>query len=196
MVYEALPLTRHGRFDTRRLFDEDLSRKIQEYLLQLRKTKRYFKSKDLIDFIASPEMQAAMGTRTTSISKRTAHRWLKNMDWRYGRAPNGMYIDGHERDDVVEYRTWFLAEYSRLERQMRRYNSDGVVEKEPELREGEQAIREVTHDESTFYANDRRKQGYWHPNEAKAPVRKEEGSSIMVADFLTPETGRLKDDVG
>ncbi len=35
MVYEALPLTRHGRFDTHCLFDKDLSRKIQEYLLQL-----------------------------------------------------------------------------------------------------------------------------------------------------------------
>ena len=118
------------------------------------------------------------------------------MDWRYGKAPNGMYIDGHERDDVVEYRTWFLAEYSRLERRMRRYNRDGIIEKEPVLLEGERLIREVTHDESTFYANDRRKQGYWHPDEAKAPVRKEEGPSIMVADFLTPETGRLKDDVG
>ena len=137
MDYDALPLTQHGRFDTRRLFDEDLSRKIQEYLLQLRKTKQYFKAEDVIDFITSPEMQAAMGTRTTSISKRTAHRWLKRMDWRYGRAPNGMYIDSHEHEDVVEYCTWFLAEYSRLERRMRRYNSDGVLEKEPDLQEGE-----------------------------------------------------------
>ena len=170
MVYKGLPLIRHGRFDTRRLLDEDLSRKIQEYLLQLRKTKRYFKAEDVIDFVTSPEMQEAMGTTKTSISKRTAHCWLKKMDWRYGRAPNGMYINGHECSDVVEYRTWFLAEYSRLERQMRRYNSDGVVEKEPELQEGERVICEVTHDESTFYANDRRKQGYWHANEAKAPV--------------------------
>ena len=95
-----------------------------------------------------------MGTRATSISKSTVHHWLKGMDWRYGRAPKGMYIDGHEHDDVVEYRVWFLAEYSRLERKMWRYNSDRVVEKEPELQEGEQAIHEVTHDESTFYAND------------------------------------------
>ena len=196
MVYEVLPLTRHGRFDTRRLFDEDLSRKIQEYLLQLRNTKKYFKAEDVVDIVASPEMQAAMGTRTTTISKTTAHRWLKRNGWRYGRAPNGMYIDGHERGDVVEYREWFLAEYGGLERRMRRYSSDGAIEKEPELREGERVIREVTHDESTFYANDRRKHGYWHPNEAKAPVRKEEGTSIMVADFLTPETGRLMDEFG
>ena len=196
MDYAALPLTRHGRFDTRRLFDKDLTRKIQEYLLQLRKTKLHFKAEDVMDFVASPEMQAAMGTKATSISKAMAQRWLKRMDWRYGKAPNGMYINGHERDDVVEYRKWFLAKYCRLERQMRRYDSDRVLEKEAELREGERVICEVTHDESTFYTNDRRRQGYWHPNEAKAPVRKEEGSSVMVADFLTPETGRLKDDIG
>jgi len=116
MVYEALPLTRHGRFDTHHLLDKDLSRKIQEYLLQLCKTKRYFKAEAIVDFIASPEMQVAMGTKRTNISMTMAHHWLKRMDWRYGRAPNGMYIDGHECDDVVGYRAWFLAKYSTLER--------------------------------------------------------------------------------
>jgi hypothetical protein len=118
------------------------------------------------------------------------------MGWRYSKVSNGMYVDGHEREDVVEYRTWFLGEYGRLEGRMRRFKQDGSIEKEPELQVGERPIREVTHDESTFYANDRRKQVYWHPAEAKAPVRKDEGSSIMVADFLTPEIGRLKDDEG
>ena len=121
MVYDALPLTQHGQFDTHCLFDEDLTRIIQANLFQLCKTKQYLKAEDIIDFIISPEMQAAMGTRTMSILKRTAHHWLKRMDRRYGRAPNGMYIDSHEHEDVVEYHTWFLAEYSRLERWMRRY---------------------------------------------------------------------------
>jgi hypothetical protein len=38
------------------------------------------------------------------------------MEWRYGRTLNGMYVDGHECNDVVEYHAWFLAEYGRLER--------------------------------------------------------------------------------
>ena len=76
------------------------------------------------------------------------------------------------------------------------YNSNGVIEKEPELWEGEWAICEVTHDESTFYANNWQKQGYWHLGEAKAPMQKEDGPSIMVADFLMPETGRLMDGIG
>jgi hypothetical protein len=195
MDYTALPLTRNGRFDACRLLDEDLSRRIHEFLLHLRKDKKHFKAEDIIEFIATPEMQEAMGTRKTSISKSTVHRWLKRMGWRYGKVDGGMYIDGHEREDVVEYRTWFLGEYSRLERRMTTIKEDGRIER-PKLQEGEKIIREVTHDESTFHANDRRKQVYWHPAEAKAPVRKDEGSSIMVADFLTPEIGRLKDGEG
>ena len=35
MTYKALPLTQHGQFNTCHLFDRDLLRKIQEYLLQL-----------------------------------------------------------------------------------------------------------------------------------------------------------------
>jgi len=195
MDYPSLPLTRHGRFDTRRLFDEDLSTKIHEFILNLCKDQPFFKVEDIVDFVATPAMQVAMGTKATSISKRTAQRWLKRMGWRYGEMPNGMYTDGHEREDVIEYRTWFLAEYKKMERRMRSFDKDGNPDKLLELQEGERAIREVTHDESTFYANDRRKQGYWHPEEGKKPTRKDEGVSIMVADFLTPEIGRLRDEI-
>jgi len=195
MDYSSLPLTRHGRFNTQRLLDEDLSTKIHEFLLQLRRDQPYFNADDIVNFISTPAMQSAMGTKATTICKKTAQRWLKQMGWRYGKMSNGMYLDGHEREDVVEYRTWFLAEYKKLEGRMRRYDRDGNIDKLPELQEGERAIREVTHDESTFYANDRRKQGYWHSDEVKKPVRKDDGVSIMVADFLTPEIGRLKDEI-
>ena len=137
----------------------------------------------------------AMGTKATTISIKTAQHWLKRMGWQYGKMPNGMYIDGHECEDIVEYHTWFLAKYKRLERQMRRFDKDGNIDKLPELQEGKQVLQEVTHDELTFYTDDWRKQGYWHPDERKKPVQKDEGSSIMVADFLTPEEGRLKDDI-
>ena len=51
----------------------------------------------------------------------------------------------------------------------------------------------VTHDESTFYANDRRKTKWTHTSQAATPQPKGEGASIMVSDFLVPEWGRLKD---
>ena len=31
------------------------------------------------------------------------------MQWRYGKATKGMYLDGHEQADVIEYRKGFLV---------------------------------------------------------------------------------------
>lgn len=39
----------------------------------------------------------------SGISRRTAQRWLAKLGWIYGRNKKG-YCDGHEREDVVEYR--------------------------------------------------------------------------------------------
>ena len=51
MTYTSLPLTRHGRFDTHCLFDEDLSVKIHNFLLELRKRQPFFKAKDIVNFV-------------------------------------------------------------------------------------------------------------------------------------------------
>ena len=44
----------------------------------------------------------------TFYSKSTAIRWLKKMGFVFSQYTKGMYIDGHERDDVVTYRKEFL----------------------------------------------------------------------------------------
>lgn len=54
----------------------------------------------------------------------------------------------------------------------------------------------VTHDESTFYANDRRKLQWNAPKAAASTEKKGEGTSIMISDFLTVEWGRLVDNDG
>jgi hypothetical protein len=56
--------------------------------------------------MATPDMREKLdeiGAKNKSISLRTAQRWLHRNGWRYGRRRNGMYVDGHERDDVVAY---------------------------------------------------------------------------------------------
>jgi len=110
MDYTSLPLTRHGRFNTHRLFDEDLLTMIHEFLLKLRKHQPFFKAENIVKFIATPEMQSAMGTKAMTICERTAQCWIRRMGWRYGEMPNGMYVDGHECEDVIAYRSWFLEE--------------------------------------------------------------------------------------
>jgi len=47
----------------------------------------------------------------------------------------------------------------------------------------------ATHDESTFFGNDRNKIGWIHASFKAKPEAKGQGQSIMVSDFLTPEWG-------
>jgi hypothetical protein len=47
-------------------------------------------------------------------SKTTAHRWLKRMGFEFKQYHKGIYIDGHERADVVAYRKEFLAKMNEL----------------------------------------------------------------------------------
>lgn len=52
----------------------------------------------------------------------------------------------------------------------------------------------VTHDESTFYANDQRKNHWNHSSDKATPEQKGEGPSLMISDMVTLDWGRLKDD--
>lgn len=139
-------------------------------------------------------MQAQLdeaGIHKTSISVWTARHWLKCLDWRYGRRKNGMYIDGHEREDVVAYRAAFVKRWmERYEPRMVVYENDGKPIKQPEgyVLQGKykgQAFRIilVTHDESTFYANDRKKVGWFQKSDKAKPQPKGEGNQSWCPIF-------------
>jgi hypothetical protein len=107
-----------------------------------------------------------------------------------------MYIDGHEREDVVEYRKGFVEPWKGYEQRFVIYDNNGDVLSTPTGFPVPQGVCFrlilVTHDESTFYENDRRKT-HWISDNAKAMAEKKgEGQSIMVSDLLTSEWGRLK----
>ena len=92
------------------LNDEDIAQVIQLQLTQ-RSAQQFIKASDVMEIIASPEMQdrfAQIGVVKPSISERTAQRWLWKMQWRYRALQRGMYTDGHEREDVVAYRKAFV----------------------------------------------------------------------------------------
>src|SRR5258705_13710327 len=52
------------------------------------------------------------------------------------------------------------------------------------------------HDESTFYANDRRKSGWVHKSKTAVPYTKGEGPSQMVADVVSVDYGWLRSPDG
>ena len=88
-------------------------------------------------------------------SERTARRWLIKLGWRRTVVRKGVYMDGHERDDVVKYRNEvFLPAMARYEAQMVRYEGPEMKRIEPVLQPGEKRIIPLFHDECCFHGND------------------------------------------
>ncbi|KAJ7116133.1 hypothetical protein C8R43DRAFT_1137998 [Mycena crocata] len=205
LTTKRLPLHRYGQYHSSILNDEDFAGSIKLYLQSISEKKGHFTAQTLVDYVASPDIQeklAEANVTKRSISVWTARRWLKKLDWRYGRRRNGMYIDGHEREDVVEYRAAFVKRWmEQYEPRMVTYDNDGNPIKYPDHYALEGKYKDqhfrlilVTHDESTFYANDRREVGWLHKSDKGKPQPKGEGQSIMISDFLTLDWGRLKDE--
>jgi len=96
------------------------------------------------------------------LSERTARRWLYKLGWRQTRLKKGVYMDGHERDDVKEYRKVFLRDMAKFKKRMVRWEfKDSELERvEPQLGPGEKRVITVFQDESSFHANEY-KQNIW-----------------------------------
>ena len=183
------------------LQDEDISREIQAALGEKSKHES-IKATDLVDIIASPGIQEWFknaGIDRPTISERTAHRWLGALGWEYRKQKNGMYIDGHEREDVVLYRDAFVQRFKQYEHRFHLWDDNGVELPPPRgfpvpKAAGCFRLILITHDESTFFQNDQRKVSWDREGSSKAPRPKGDGQSLMISDFLTSEWGRLRDD--
>jgi hypothetical protein len=183
------------------LQDEDISREIQAALGDKLKHGS-IKATDLVDVVASPKIQEDFknaGIDRPTISERTAHRWLGALGWEYGKQKNGMYIDGHEREDVVQYRDAFVQRFKQYERRFHLWDDNGEELPLPHgfsvpEAAGRPRLVLITHDESTFFQNDQRKVSWDREGSSKAPRPKGDGQSLMISDFLTSEWGRLRDD--
>ena len=109
------------------LVDEKLCHEIQATLGKKSKHGS-IKVTNLVNVIASPKIQEQFkntGINKSFIFKRTAHCWLRTLGWWYGKIKNGMYIDGHERKDVVQYRTAFVDCFQQYEWRFHLWDNNG-----------------------------------------------------------------------
>ena len=101
----------------------------------------------------------------------------------------GVYFDGHDREDVVQYRNDFLSKMNDLDEKS--VACDGLP---PQLGEGEKLLIRVVHDESTFYSNYDQSY-YWGDDMTNVLRQKSLGSSIMVSEFIDEDIRFLRDDM-
>ena len=86
---------------------------------------------------------------------RTAQPWLKKLSFSWRKVQKGVYVDRHERPDVVRYRQEvFLPAFNEIRPFLVTWNEEGQMLMPQNLPPGQKPLILVTHDESTFNAND------------------------------------------
>ncbi|KAF7297005.1 hypothetical protein MIND_00932800 [Mycena indigotica] len=193
-----LPEHKFGQFSSSLLSDEDVAGAIHLHLQGLGK---WVSANQIARYVRTPEFQARLRVKR-NISVRTAQRWMKKMGYRWKKEPKGMYSDGHERADVVNYRqNVFLPQWRDYEASARHWQADASFEEvdhECRMRlfmSDNLDCRPYTiwrQDESIFYANDRRTTRWVHESETAKIRAKGEGASDMIGDFVSPEYGWLR----
>ena len=124
--HDKLPLYCLGQAKWTAFEDEDIAREIKLRLTEKVKGP-YMKAGDVVNVIVSPEIQVILrqkGICKPSIMEHTARCWLARLGWQYRKIQNGMYIDGHEREDVVEYQQQFVAWWKANELRFHQWDND------------------------------------------------------------------------
>jgi len=89
------------------------------------------------------------------VSIQTACRWLLKLGWQHTLIKKGVYMDGHEHADVIEYRmNTFLPVMTKFEAHMVHFNGPDLEWTVPTLKPDEKEIVALYHDELCFQAND------------------------------------------
>ena len=77
------------------------------------------------------------------------------MGFSYNRVTKRVYIDGHKRADVGQYRDQvFFPQWNEISKRMVIFSKDGSWKHPPNLSKNENPLVLVTQDESTFNLND------------------------------------------
>ena len=190
---EDLPFNASGHFNESLLEDETLA---QEINLHLQGLGKYVKAMDIVHFLDTPDMKTRLN-RETTIHLATAQRWMHKMSFRWTTTPKGQYVDGHEREDIVTYRQdVFLPELAKIDATLRTWAEDGTKVLNAAAIPNARHTVIWYHDESIFYANDRRTVRWVGGDETAVPQPKGEGASLMVADFVSADYGWLRSPNG
>ncbi|CAB4391219.1 unnamed protein product [Rhizophagus irregularis] len=113
--------------------DENIQLKVASYL---RQHKFDVTINSFCNFV-NEEILSSIGIENkTTISEKTANRWLKKMGFTFSRYAKGMYVDSHERDDVIAYQKEFLETMERYQSLMLKFiGEECETQVNPELEE-------------------------------------------------------------
>lgn len=137
---------------------------------------------------------SVVSKKKLTLSARTAVNWLHRMGYDWKEVKKGIYKDGHERADVIQYRQEvFLKTLEELRPRMPFpiFNTAGevVMIQKPSLPDSVTLCIPITHDECTCNANDG-PHHHWIRGDENPIRSKSRGQGLHISEFITP-WGRL-----
>ncbi|KAF7332384.1 hypothetical protein MKEN_00120200 [Mycena kentingensis (nom. inval.)] len=189
---QVRPINPYGAWTSSRFTDEALVHRAQVHL------------RSVGEDATAEHLQEFMNRRDTienfcldgTISLRTARRYMTELGYSYGYAKKGQYSDGHDREDVVKYRDQvYLPTLKGYEDRSWIFFGDGTIQ----LTGVPPGLRPTViwyHDETVFFAHDRRRKLWQHRNASAKPYQKGDGGGYMVADYISAQFGWLRGENG
>ena len=189
-----LPISRQGKHQKRRslIEDEDVRKACVAYLRSLEPNQRT--AQTFCTWFSDIYYVKLTGVhRSTRLAESTARDWFENLGWKVHACGKGIYVDGHEREDVVTYRSEFVKEMAQFQQRMETYSGPKMeIVSPPELLPtGKRRIVLVVQDESIYRSNDGRKKVLMEGEQQ--PIRpKGQGKGIMISGFACPCHGPMQ----
>lgn len=153
---------------------------------------RYCGPKDVISIFDTPEATPFAHLLNKPPSIRTAQNWMTTLGYKWGTERRGQFADGHECEDVVDFRqNIFFPKWIELDLQMRWWDEDGN-EVLPKLHNGEQEVMVHCHDKTIYRAHDCRFTTWMRDGQTAGLYKKGEGLLLMVANFVSGRDGFLR----
>ncbi|THU85559.1 hypothetical protein K435DRAFT_685271, partial [Dendrothele bispora CBS 962.96] len=183
--HTILPINSYGNWNETLLVDENLVNDINLFLQEIGEN---ISAERVVKYLAQPEVMEMHGI-DKSISVRTARRYLKTLGFRFAHPKKEQYADGHEREDVVYYREQrYIPRWKEIFDRIWKWSNDNLPEQGPLG-----GCRTIVwfHDETIFYAHDRRRKKWYHKDVAAKMYQKGDGHSLMIADFVSCNFGWL-----
>ena len=172
------------------LSDETIEQQIREWITNHKVEQRNIP--DLLKFVNMTIIPEELGIPGT-ISHTTLWRFMHEWGYVYHKNNKDIYYDGHDRADVIKYRQAWAKRMMQYRERMETYKSDAVetVIEPALLASAQKKLVLVTHNESTFYANDG-KQTLWLQEGETVLRNKSPGQSIMISEFQCPCHGTMR----
>jgi hypothetical protein len=164
--------------------DEDLTDRCREFIRsQVKEQRSPMALKQFVEEILFPEVFPDV---EFSISESTCQRYMHL--WGFAikdTSAKNVYVDGHEREDVVSYREEWAKRMLGYQRRMADYKGEHLelmIDPSKDHGISEETYVLVTHDETYFYSNDC-KTALWLTSDESIIRKKGQGRAIMVSAF-------------